>query len=674
MPEINQLPQFSTIKINEIRTEVEHRLQQNRSKLAALLEKTPVTWNNLMEPLDELHDNLHSYWSLVSHMNAVVNSPELRTAYNECLPLLSEYYTELSHNEPLYQAINRIKSSSATQGLDKAQRKVVDNELRDFKLSGVTLSPEKKAQFAKLVNDLTQLSSQYEENVLDDTMSWQKLIEVESSLAGIPKSALTQAAERAQANNQQGWLFTLEMPSYHAIITYADSRSLREEIYRAYVTRASDLSPNCSKWDNSDVMQQILCKRFELSHLLGFESYAAHSLATKMVKTPQQVLDFLNSLAAASYTKAQQEFQELSQFARTKLNIQQLEPWDISYASEKMRHHDFDISEEALRPYFAAHNVVDGLFSIVKKLFQIDIRSVDTVDTWHPDVRCYALYDCNNTLRSYCYFDLYARANKRGGAWMDDCRIRRKLKNNDIQLPIAFVTCNFNGPTKNEPALFSHDEVVTLFHEFGHALQHMLTTVDYAAVSGIHGVPWDAVELASQFLENWAWQKEALDLFAKHYVTGEMLPDELFAKLNRAKNFHSAMQMVRQIEFSLFDFLLHIEFDPQQIGQIQEILNKVREKVSVVPIAEFNRFQHAFAHIFAGGYAAGYYSYKWAEVMASDAFSLFLEKGIFDTDTAASFLHNILEPGGSEDPDVLFKKYRGRDPNIESLLRQEGIL
>lgn len=671
MTDPNTLPLFSTLRTEDILSQLTQRLTENRASLTRLLDQPHYTFDNLVHPLDDLQDNLHNYWALISHLNNVMNSEALRSVYNECLPLLSAYYTEISHNQQLYAAIEHIKAHEYAQ-LSRPQQKIIDNELRDFKLAGVALAPSQKSQFAQLVMELTQLSTQFEENLLDATNDWQKHVTDGALLAGLPESALQQAQERAASQQKTGWIFTLDGPSYLAIMTYAESRALREEFYRAYVTRASEQGNPA--WDNTDVMRSIMTKRFELARLLGFKNYAEKSLATKMAKTPSEVLDFLNQLADAALPRAKREVEELRDYAREHLMLRELAAWDIAFAAEKLREHAYAFSDEALRPYFAEPNVVSGLFAIVKKLFQVDVRLVKDADVWHPDVRCYALYDAGGQLRSYCYFDLYARKNKRGGAWMDDCRIRRKRRDHTVQLPIAFVTCNFNQPTANAPALFTHDEVITLFHEFGHALQHMLTTIDYAPVSGIQGVPWDAVEVASQFLENWAWQKESLDLFAHHYQTGAPLPADLFDKMWRAKNFQAAMHLMRQLEFSLFDFILHMEFDKEKTSQIQDILNRVRATVSVVPIPAFNRFQHGFSHIFAGGYAAGYYSYKWAEVMASDAFSLFLENGIFDLNTSTKFLHTILESGGAEDPDVLFKAYRGRAPSVTALLEQSGIV
>ena len=471
-----------------------------------------------------------------------------------------------------------------------------------------------------------------------------------------------------------GWVFTLEAPSYIAVMMYADNQDLRKEMYHAYVTRASDQGPNAGKWNNTEVMHDILKNRIALANLLGFKNYAEKSLATKMVKQTNDVLAFLNELVESSLGQAQNEFDGLKEFAALQYKVSNLEPWDIGYYSEKLRVERYSISDEELRPYFPKPHVVQGLFDIVQKLFKVTIKEIKDVDVWHDDVHCYALYNSDGSLRSYVYFDLYARENKRGGAWMDEFCARRKLDDGSIQIPVAYVTCNFRGPVGDQPALLKHDDVVTLFHEFGHALQHMLTKVDYADVSGINGIPWDAVEIASQFLENWAWDKESLMLIAQHYKTKDPLPDDLYQRMMQAKNFQSAMGMIRQLEFSLFDFELHLMFDEQQKNQVQKILDHVRERVSVVPAPAFNRFQHGFSHIFAGGYAAGYYSYKWAEVMAADAFSLFIENGIFDKETSQRFCQTFMESGGAVEPSELFKKFAGRDPKVESLLKQTGII
>ncbi|WP_100622512.1 M3 family metallopeptidase [Candidatus Coxiella mudrowiae] len=668
------LPQFSSIVLSDVEESLDQLLSKSRVKIEQLVVSGKnYTWQTLMQPLEDINDQLHCYWAPISHLNAVVNSPLLREVYHACLPKLSKYTTEISHHYGLYQAIQSLADGIEYQKLNKAQRKVVDNEIHNFKLAGISLPPEKKQRFAELAETLSQLQNKFEENLLDATQGWFKQVTDENELRGLPPHAITLAHQTAAQRELEGWIFTLEIPSYLAVMTYANSRALRQEMLTAFVTRASDQGPNAGKWDNTQVIEKILNARLELAQLLDFSNFAQYSLETKMVKEPQKVLEFLNQLLKASLPKAKEEFKELCEFSRKNLGIKKLESWDIAYTAEKLCQQRYAISQEDLRPYFPEAQVVQGLFNVVNRLFQISVRLMVDVDIWHPDVRCYAVYDAQDQLRGYFYFDLYARENKRGGAWMDDPRLRRRLSNTEVQLPVAFVNCNFNPPVANHPALFSHDEVVTLFHEFGHAIQHMLTKIDYAEVSGIHGIPWDAVELASQFLENWAWQKESLLMLAKHYQTGEPLPDELFQRMHKARNFQAAMQMIRQLEFALFDMRLHMEFDLSIKNQVQKLLDEVRQEVCVVPIAAFNRFQNSFSHIFSGSYAAGYYSYKWAEVMAADAFSLFQEKGIFNSHSAQQFLTYILEPGGSEEPMHLFKAFRGREPKIEALLHQKGI-
>ena len=670
------LPQFSTIALNDIEPSLDRLLADNRDKINQLVATSEkiFTWDTLIQPVEDINDQLRHFWASVSHLNAVVNSPELRGVYHACLPKLTDYSTELSHHERLFHAIQSIAEGMEYRQLNTVQRKVIDNKIRDFKLAGVTLPPEKKQHFAELAKTLSRLQNKFEENLLDATQGWYKQVTDENELLDLPEHAKTAARQTAKQRSLKGWVFTLETHSYLEVITYANSRTLREEMYTAFVTRASDQGHNAGRWDNSRIMEEILRCRLELAKLLGFSNFAEYSLATRMIKSPKKAIDFLNELIKTALPKAKAEFKTLCEFSEKELGIEKLEAWDIAYASEKLRQQQYDISQEDLRPYFPEPQVIQGLFEIVNRLFQIIIKPIDEVDVWHPDVRCYGVYDNRNYLIAYFYFDLYARENKRGGAWMDDHRIRRRLSNGDLQLPIAFIVCNLNPAVDDQPALFSHAEVNTLFHEFGHALQHMLTKIDYAEVSGIHGVPWDAVELASQFLENWAWQKESLHIIARHYQSGETLPDNLFQRLNKAKNFHSAMQIMRQLELALFDMRLHVEFDSEEKNQIQRILNEVRSVICVISVPPFNRFQHSFSHIFAGGYAAGYYSYKWAEMMAADAFSVFEEKGIFDHDSAQRFLAYILEPGGSEDPMDLFKAFRNREPKVEALLRQKGIL
>lgn len=668
------LPHFSNIKIDQIETDLSHILQENNQQIEKILNQTShFNWDNLIHRLENINDSLHNYWSPINHLHSVLNSEPLRKVYHACIPKLSDYDTKLHHNEKLFQAIASIANSNEFSKLDFAQKKLIEHSVRDFKLSGIDLPPDKKEQFAKLSKELAELTTKFEDNVLDATQGWTKHILDESELSGIPAHAVQAAKQTAEKQKKEGFIFNLEAPSYIAVMKYADSAKFREEMYFAYTTRASDQGPNAGRWDNSQIMVEILNRRLELAKLLGFKNYAAYSLATKMVKEPQQVLDFLQELATASLARAKQEFKELSHFASEKYHAETLNPWDIAYYTEKLQQHRYAISQEDLRPYFPEPRVLEGLFNIVNRLFGLKIEELKNVDRWHPDVHCFAVFDQNGQIRSQFYLDLYARENKRGGAWMDDCRSHRLLDNGKSQIPIAFITCNFNAPVGDNPALFTHDDVVTLFHEFGHSLQHMLTQINYAGVSGINGVPWDAVEIASQFLENWTWEKESISFISGHYHSNEPLPDNLFNKMITAKNFQSAMQMVRQLEFALFDFKLHMQSDSFQVAQIQNTLDEVRSQVSVIPVPKFNRFQHAFSHIFAGGYAAGYYSYKWAEVMAADAFSLFKQNGIFDQATSNKFLTTFLESGGAKEPMELFIEFRGREPKIDALLEQSGI-
>ena len=668
------LPPFGQIRADHVEPAIDTLLAENRNTVEELLAATEeYTWDNLIQPLEDMDDRLSRVWSPVSHMNSVVNSEALRNAYNACLPKLSDYGTEMGQNVRLYQAFKSIKDSPQYPQLDTAQKKVIDNALRDFHLSGVDLPEDKKARYKAIQQQLSKLTTKFEENVLDATQGWTKQIDDEARLAGLPESACAMAKQAATQKQLSGWLFTLDFPSYFAVMTYADDRQLRSEMHEAYVTRASDQGPNAGKWDNSKVMEEIVALRHELAQLLGYKSYAERSLVTKMADTPARVLEFLHDLARRSKPEADRELHELETFARQEYGVEQLEPWDISYYSEKLRQHTYAISQEELKPYFPETSVIPGMFEVVQRLYGVRIQQVDSVDVWHPDVRFYEIRDEDGTLRGEFYLDLYARENKRGGAWMDDCISRKRNVDGTIQTPVAYLTCNLTPPIGNEPALFTHDEVITLFHEFGHGLHHMLTQVDHVGVSGINGVAWDAVELPSQFMENWCWEKEALALLARHYKSGHTIPDDLYTKMYAAKNFQSGMQMVRQLEFALFDFRLHQEFDPAKGAHIRQILDEVRQEVAVIKPAAYNRFQHGFTHIFAGGYAAGYYSYKWAEVLSADAFSLFEEQGIFDHQTGLKFLHAVLEQGGTREPMELFVEFRGREPEIDALLRHSGI-
>ncbi len=666
------LPRFSLIQPKHVQPAITRLLQQGRETTATLLDNQhSPTWSNFIEPLEQLDDRLSRAWSPVSHLNAVMNNADLRTAYNQCLPELSAYATEMGQNADLFAAYKKV--AEGTEALSAAQRKLLDNALRDFRLSGVDLPADKKRRYGEIASELSTLGARFEEHLLDATNAWSKSISDVSELAGLPQSALDLARQTAQQRGQDGWLLTLEFPSYFPVVTYADNRELRREMYEAYATRASDQGPQAGRFDNSEVMERILDLRHEIAQLLGFDNYAERSLATKMARSTEEVMAFLRDLAQRARPQARRELQELEAFAAEKHGVENLQAWDIAYYSEKLRQHRYAISQEELKPYFPETRVIPGMFEVVGKLFGVNIQlSQQAVETWHEDVRFYEIRDRSGTLLGEFYFDLYARPHKRGGAWMADCISRMNI-GDQVQLPVAFLTCNFTPPVDGKPALLTHEEVQTLFHEFGHGLHHMLTQVDYPSISGISGVAWDAVELPSQIMENWCWQKSALELISAHYETGDSLPDDLYQRMLAARNFQSAMQMLRQIEFSLFDFRIHLEYDPRQGGRIYPILNAVRDEVAVVRPPSWNRFAHGFSHIFGGGYAAGYYSYKWAEVLSADAFSLFEENGVLDPLTGQSFRENILEKGGSADVMDLFVAFRGREPSIEPLLRHCGI-
>ncbi|MCG7570020.1 oligopeptidase A [Pseudoalteromonas sp. CNC9-20] len=667
------LPPFSKIKPEHVVPAVEHGIEQCKKTIEQVLAGKDFTWQGLVMPLEEADDKLSRLFSPVSHMHSVVNSQALREVYDQVLPKLSEYSTYVGQHQGLFDAYTALAQSDEYAQLSKAQQKVIDNALRDFKLSGIALNASDKKRYGEISSRLSELAAKFGNNVMDATLAWQKHITDEQELAGLPESAKALAAQTAQSKELEGWLFTLDIPSYLPIMTHADNRELRQEAYTAFVTRASDQGPNAGEYDNSAIMDEELALRHELAQLLGFESYAQMSLATKMADSTEQVFGFLNDLAEKSRPQAQKELEELCAYAKEKHDIEQLEAWDYAYYSEKLKQEKYAISDEQLRPYFPEDKVLSGLFKTVEQLFGVRVEEQQDIDIYHDDVRFFAIYDGNNTLRGRFYLDLYAREHKRGGAWMDDCMGRKVRLGGQLQTPVAYLVCNFNRPIGDKPALFTHDEVVTLFHEFGHGLHHMLTQVDAAAVAGINGVAWDAVELPSQFLENWCYEKEALAFISGHYESGEPLPQELLSKLLAAKNYQSAMQMVRQLEFSLFDFHIHADYNPTAGSEIQIILDKVRQQVAVIQPPSFNRFQHGFAHIFAGGYSAGYYSYKWAEVLSADAFSKFEEEGIFNSDTGRAFLTNILEKGGSEEPAVLFERFRGRAPTVDALLRHSGI-
>lgn len=668
---VSGLPLFSQISTQDIVPAIKKSIENCKSVIEEVVKNGNATYAEVVERIDDIDDILAKMWSPVGHMNSVVSSDELREAHDACLPMLSEFGTWVGQHKGLFSLYQQLRESNEFATLNEAQQKVVTNAIRDFTLSGVGLEDDKKKRYAEIQSRLSDLSSTFGNNVMDATMAWTKHVTDEAQLAGLPESAKAAAAQTARNKDKQGWLFTLDIPSYLPIMLYADSSELREEMYRAYNTKASDQGPNAGEFDNAAHIDEMLALKQEASSLLGFSSYADRSLATKMASSAEQVTQFLRDLAKRSKPQAQDELKEIVEYAAQSDGQKELQPWDYTYFGEKLKQKKYAISDEELRPYFPEHKVVSGLFEVVSRLYGLRIEQQTDVDTWHKDVSFYKIFDADNQHRGSFYFDLYAREKKRGGAWMDVCRSRRRLSNGEIQLPVAYMVCNFNGPVDGKPALFTHDEVVTLFHEFGHGLHHMLTKIDAGGVSGISGVAWDAVELPSQFLENWCWQPEALSFISGHFETGEALPNELLDKMLAAKNYQSAMQMVRQLELSLFDFTLHQQSNAEK--SVQSILDEIRQEVAVVIPPAFNRFQNSFGHIFAGGYAAGYYSYKWAEVLSSDAFSRFEEEGIFNQKTGRDFLSNILEMGGSKEPMELFVAFRGREPEVDALLRHSGI-
>ena len=672
----HRLPPFSQIQPEHIEPAIRQLLDEGRAQLQQLLANldTP-SWDTLVAPLEAQGDKLDQAWAPVSHLNSVANSEALRQAYTTCIGLLTDYSTEFSQNESLYRAYQQLADSPAYAQLSQAQRQAIDNALRDFRLGGVALNQADKKRYGEIQKRLSELSTQFSNNVLDATQAWYKQFDDAQALAGLPDSALAQAAQAAAQKNLPGYVVTLDFPSYYAVIMYADNRALREEIYRAYTTRASALgckadgSP-AAEWDNTGIIAETLALRHQLAQLLGFNNYAERSLASKMAESPQQVLHFLNELASKSKPFAERDYAELKTFAAQQ-GCSDLQAWDTSYYSEKLRVAKYAVSQEELRPYFPAEKVIAGMFEVVQRLFGIEVKAQSQFDSYHPDVRFYQIEKNGRTIASF-YLDIFARDKKKGGAWMADCRVRRNT-GSGVQLPVAFLTCNFTPPVGDTPSLLTHDEVTTLFHEFGHGLHHMLTQIDVAAVSGINGVAWDAVELPSQFLENWCWEPQSIPLISGHYQSGEPLPQALLDKMLAAKNFQSGLQMIRQLEFSLFDFLLHANYNPDAPKTAQQVLNEVRDQVAVIKPPTFNRFENSFSHIFAGGYAAGYYSYKWAEVLSADAYSRFEEEGIFNRATGESFLQEILQQGGSQAPMALFKNFRGREPQIDALLRHSGI-
>jgi oligopeptidase A len=660
------LPAFTSIRPEHVEPAIRELLSVNRARIEELAGLSDPSFATLVEPLEELDHRISRTWSPVSHLNAVLNCEPLRTSYNACLPLLSAYHTDLAQNEALYKAYRAI-SEREEHLLGPVERRVVEHTLRDFHLAGVGLDADRKQRFKNVLLELTQLQAKFEENVLDATNAWSYHLTDEAELAGLNEAIVEQGRRRAHAERCEGWILTLDQPTYVAVVTDAESQNLRRAFYEAWTTRASDQGPSAGRWDNTQVMEDILSRRHEAAQLLGFKNYAEYALVTRMARSVEEVLKFLEELSHTARAAAKREFAELAAFAGRRL-----EAWDIGFYAERLQRSRYGVSQEALRPYFCLPRVLSGLFDVAERLFDIRIRSRDGVALWHPDVRFFEIEDAGGDAIGSFYLDAYARANKRSGAWMDEC-IGRKHLTAGSTLPVAYLVCNFLPPSGSHAALLTHDDVLTLFHEFGHGLHHLLTRVDYPSLAGINGVAWDAVELPSQFFENYAWQPDVLQRISRHVETGATLPAQLQERLIQTRSFHAGLQIMRQLEFSLFDFNLHAGYDPQLGGRIPEVLAEVRAAVAVTPVPKWNRFAHSFGHVFAGGYAAGYYSYKWAEVLAADAFGAFEENGVFDRATAQRFLDAILARGGSRDPLDAFIEFRGRSPDIRALLRQNGI-
>jgi oligopeptidase A len=667
------LPAFDAIQPEHAAAAVEAVLAENRDALKQLLARSEApTWDTLIEPLEDMSDRLQRAWGPVSHLFGVTSTAAWRAAFNACLPKITEYSLEVSQSEPLYRAYEALSKSPEFASYTPARRKTVTDALRDFRLSGIGLPEDQKARYKAISMRLSELQTKFEENLMDAIQAWSKHVTDESLLAGMTESARSAARAKAEAKQLDGWLLTLDFPSYDAVITYAENRALREEIYAAFATRASDQGPLAGQHDNSPLMTEILDLRREQAQLLGYRNYAELSLATKMADSPDEVEGFLVNLAQRAKPRARAELAELRAYAQRRDQLQDLQPWDTAYYAEKLKQEKLGLAEEELRPYFPLPQVVDGMFALVQRLYGLHIERVENVATWHADVTTYALKDGSGAPVGLFYLDPYARADKRSGAWMDEC-INRRRTEDGVQQPVAYLVCNFTPPLPGQPALLTHDEALTLFHEFGHGLHHLLTRVDEAAVAGIHGVAWDAVELPSQFMENWCYDPATLRGFARHWQIGEPLPEETIAKLRASRSFLTGLATLRQLEFGLFDLRLHSDEDGSRSKQVMAQLQQVRDEVAVMLPPAYNRMPCSFGHIFAGGYAAGYYSYKWAEVLSADAYAAFEESG-FAAETGLRFRETILAQGGSREAMELFVEFRGRKPQIDALLRHTGLI
>ncbi len=667
------LPAFAEIRTEQIQPAIDVVLADYRREIEQLIaDPAPRTFANTMLPQETLEMRLERAWSPVSHLHSVADSEALREAYAEALEKITEQATELGQNRELYAAVKAVAAGPDFAALPRAARALVEHALRDFRLSGVALEEPARSRFKDIANTLSKLSNEFENAVLDATEAWSERVDDENGLAGIPPAERALLRQYAQEAGHDGWRVNLKQPSVQAVLTYADDRALRQRLYTAYHTRASDQGPQAGQYDNSARIEEILALRHEAAQLIGFNNAAEDSLATKMAGTPERVLAFLRDLTARAKPVAERELTELRDFARSELDIADLQPWDVGYAAEKLRLKKYDLSDEELKPYFPLAAVIEGLFGIVTRVFGVRLVAREGIEVWHPDVRFYDVLDADDRIIAGAFVDLYSRTGKRGGAWMGTCR-SRFVEGARTHPPIAYLICNFAPPTKDIPSLLTHDDVITLFHEFGHGLHHMLTEVDLPSVAGIDGVEWDAVELPSQFMENFAWQRDALALFARHWQTAAPLPEELFQRMLAARHFHAGLFLVRQLEFALFDFRLHLEFDPMLGARVMELLREVRTEVAVVIPPDWQRMPHAFGHIFAGGYAAGYYSYLWAELLSADAFARFEDAGVFDRAAGDAFRRSVLAVGGSRPALESFVEFRGREPEPDALLRSYGL-
>ncbi|HVE88720.1 MAG TPA: M3 family metallopeptidase [Burkholderiaceae bacterium] len=668
------LPRFDQIQPRDVTPAIDTLLAEAREVVSCIsASNSEPTWDSVVEPLNEVTDRLARSWGVVSHMNAVVDTPELREQYNANLPKLTEFWTALSQNEALYEKFKALTAALDFAQWPEVRQKVLENELRDFRLGGAELPADQKEQFRQVRERESQVTTRFAQNVLDATNAFTLYIDDATALAGVPRDAMQMLAEAAHAEGKEGYKISLQYPSYSAIVDYAHDRALRQQMYRAYSTRASEFGK--PEWNNGPLMVESLRLRREHAQLLEYKSFAELSLVAKMAESPAHVLDFLRDLARRAKPYAERDIAELREFALSHLGISDLQPWDVSYASEKLREQRYSYSEQELKQYFTEPRVLAGLFKVIETLFSVAIHE-ESAPVWHPDVRFYQIDNLRGQLVGQFYLDLYARDHKQGGAWQDDARTRR-TRRTTLPTPVSYLTCNFSRPAGGKPATFKHDDVLTLFHEFGHGLHHMLTRVDEPSVSGIQGVEWDAVELPSQFMENFAWEWEVLQMLTGHVDTNEKLARTLFEKMLAAKNFQSGMFTVRQLEFALFDMLLHSAAEVTDEVQVMKLLADVRREVSVLVPPEYNRFPHSFSHIFAGGYAAGYYSYKWAEVLSADAYSAFEENGVGGVLSSAigrRFLDEVLAVGGSRPAMKSFVAFRGRKPTIDALLRHNGMV